>query len=466
MAAILVVDDERSMRDYLEILLRKAGHQVTAVAALGPAREVLATRPCELVITDLKLGNESGLDLLSHITEQKIPTELVVITAYATNDTAIEAMRRGAYDYLQKPFKNEELLIVSERALEKRRLIRENADLRSQLGKELILGESTPIREIRALVGKVAPTRTTVLVEGESGTGKELVARMLHLRSGRAGAFVAMNCGAMAAELVESELFGHLRGAFTGAVQSSPGLFRAADGGTLFLDEIGELPLPLQVKLLRVLQERTVRPVGGTESAPVDARIIAATNRSLEKEVAAGRFREDLYYRLNVVQIRVPPLRERPADVVPLARHFVARFADELGRPLMSLTTEVEQRLATYAFPGNVRELENAIERAVALSDSDRIGVEVLPASLRGATSQPGAEVSAQLPDAGIDLEAFLEATERRLILEALQRSQNVRTEAAKLLGLTFRSIRYRIAKLGVDAPADPRLPSGIDEPS
>ena len=455
MGAILVVDDERSMRDYLEILLRKAGHEVVAVGALGPAREALAQRELDLVITDLKLGNESGLDLLRHISAAHLEAVAVVMTAFAELETELEAQRLGAFLYLRKPFKNDEVLLVCDRAIEKRRLVRENAALRKQLGKELLLGETAEVREIRALVDKVAPGRTTVLIEGESGTGKEVVARMLHQRSGRAGQFVAMNCGAMAAELVESELFGHVKGAFTGAVHASPGLFRAADGGTLFLDEIGELPLAMQVKLLRVLQERTVRPVGGTESLGVDARIVAATNRSLEAEVAAGRFREDLYYRLNVVQLRVPPLRERSTDVVPLARHFVARFAQDLGRPLMRLSPEAEQLLAGYSFPGNVRELENLVERAAALSDVDLIGPDALPASVRGAPAALPADVGAQLPETGMDLEAFLEATERRLILEALARAGQVRTEAARLLGLSFRSIRYRIAKLRIDAGPD-----------
>jgi two-component system, NtrC family, response regulator PilR len=451
MGSILIVDDERSMRDYLEILLRKAGHQASSASNLSAARDAMSTRELDLVITDLKLGNESGLDLLNHVSQQRLPLEMVVITAFATTDTAIEAMKRGAYDDLQKPFKNEELLVIVDKAIEKRRLVRENAALRKRLGQELLLGDAAAIREIRALAEKVAPTRTTVLVEGESGTGKELVARMLHQRSGRSGAFVAMNCGAMPAELMESELFGHIKGAFTGASQASPGLFRAADGGTLFLDEIGELPLPMQVKLLRVLQDRTVRPVGGTDSIAVDARIVAATNRSLQAEVAAGRFREDLFYRLNVVQIRVPPLRERPDDIVPLARHFVSAFAQDAGRPLMTLAIETERLLAGFAYPGNVRELENIIERAVALSDADLIGPAALPAALRGGTIVT-ASPPAELPEGGMDLESFLDAIERRLILDALKRTGNVRTEAAKLLGLTFRSIRYRIAKLGVDA--------------
>jgi len=454
MGAILVVDDERSMRDYLDILLRKAGHEVVTAATLGAAREALAKRELDLVITDLKLGNENGLDLLKDVNQQRHPVEIVVITAYATTATAIEAMKRGAYDYLQKPFKNEELLVLVDKAIEKRRLVSENAALRRKLGGELLLGDAPAIREIRALVEKVAPTRTTVLIEGESGTGKELVARMLHRTSARAGAFVAMNCGAIPAELMESELFGHVKGAFTGAVQASPGLFRAAEGGTLFLDEVGELPLVMQVKLLRVLQERTVRPVGGTETLPIDVRILAATNRSLEAEAAAGRFREDLYYRLNVVQLRVPALRERPADVVPLARHFAARFAEDLARPLMKLAPETENLLAGFAFPGNVRELENIVERAVALSDSDLIGPEALPPHVRGAPIRQ-VSVTAELPTSGLDLEALLDATERRLIQEALKRTGNVRTEAAKLLGLTFRSIRYRIAKLGIDSPLE-----------
>jgi two-component system response regulator PilR (NtrC family) len=449
MARILVVDDERSMRDYLEILLRKSGNEVVAAATAPAALVAMGSSVFDLIVTDLKLGTGSGLEVLKAAREQRPPIEVVIITAFATTDTAIEAMKKGAYDYLQKPFKNEELLIVCQNAVEKRQLVRENEQLRRQLKRGVLLGESSSLHEIRALAEKVAPTRTTVLIEGESGTGKEVVARLIHDRSGRSGTFVAMNCGALAPELVESELFGHVKGAFTGAVVASPGLFRAAEGGTLFLDEIGELPLHLQVKLLRVIQERTVRPVGSTENLPVDVRIVAATNRSLQKEVAHGRFREDLYYRLNVVQLLLPPLRDRHGDAVLLARHFTARFAEELGRPLMRVSPEVEQALSRHSFPGNVRELENIIERAVALSDADLIGIESLPAPLRGRTPIQGAAVN-ELPPEGIDLEAYLEAAERRFVSQALARTGGGRTEAAKLLGLSFRSIRYRIAKLGL----------------
>ncbi len=452
MARILVVDDERSMRDYLEILLRKGGFEVVTAASVAAAEEALNHGGFDLVISDLKLGSQSGLELLAFVREKEIAVELVLITAFATTETALQAMKGGAYDYLQKPFKNEELLVISQKAIEKHNLVRENVALRHQLGKGTLLGDAPSIRAIRSTVDKVAPGRTTVLIEGESGTGKELVARLIHERSSRGGNFVAMNCGAMSAELIESELFGHVRGAFTGAIQASPGLFRAAEGGTLFLDEIGELSLALQVKLLRALQERAIRPVGGTESFAVDARILAATNRALQGVVAASRFREDLFYRLNVVPIIVPPLRERPTDIPLLARHFLARFAREFARPLMRLTSEAEQALVAYPFPGNVRELENAIERAVALSDVDLIGVESLPPGLRGshAAVGPPPGLAPQLPPEGMDLESYLEGVERHLLIQALDKTAGIKTEAAQLLGLSFRSLRYRLAKLGI----------------
>lgn len=452
MARILVVDDERSMRDYLEILLRKSGFEVVVAAGLAAGREALSQGDFDLVVSDLKLGSESGLDLLTFVKERQIGVELVLITAFATTETALQAMKGGAYDYLQKPFKNEELVIICQKAIEKRQLVRENVVLRNQLGKGSLLGEAPSILAIRAMVDKVAPGRTTILIEGESGTGKELVARLVHERSGRRGSFVAMNCGAMSAELVESELFGHVRGAFTGAIQASPGLFRAAEGGTIFLDEIGELPLALQVKLLRVLQERTVRPVGGTESFAVDVRIVAATNRSLKDEVAAGRFREDLFYRLNVVPVSVPPLRERREDILLLARHFLSRFAHEFGRPLTRLSADAEQALMGYSFPGNVRELENIVERAVALSDLELIGLDAMPPSLRGAPAPTAALDGANVPVGGMDLEAYLEDLERAFLIQALEKTAGVRTDAARLLGLSFRSLRYRLAKLGIRA--------------
>jgi two-component system response regulator PilR (NtrC family) len=456
MASVLVVDDERSMRDYLEILLRKNGYEVQTAPNLGVAKPLMESGGIDLVITDIKLGSESGLDLVAFVSERKLGLEIMVITAFSTTETAIQAMKLGAYDYLEKPFKNEKLLALCEKAVEKSALLRENARLRARLGSGDLLGESQPIRDIRALVDKVAPSRTTVLIEGESGTGKELVARRLHDRSGRSGSFVAMNCGAIARDLVESELFGHAKGAFTGAVSAGLGLFRAADKGTLFLDEIGELPLAMQVKLLRVLQERTVRPVGDTESYPVDVRIVAATNRSLQEEVTAGRFREDLYYRLNVVQILVPPLRDRSGDVLLLARHFVAHFGDEMGRPQVHIAPEVEAALMQYRWAGNVRELENVCERAVALTDGLEINVDALPPMLRGTSVvAPDPAVLNALPAEGLDLEAYLEATERRLLLEALKQAGGVRTEAARILRLSFRSLRYRLAKLGVRSAED-----------
>ncbi len=459
MAAILVVDDEASMREFLEILLTKQGHRVHTAAEVKDALARVAEGGVDLVITDLRLGAESGIDVLRRVKEVSPATEVVMVTAFATTENAIQAMKLGAHDYVLKPFKVDELRLVVEKALEHRALVQENRVLRHRVGKPRlaapeIIGHSAAIEEVRALVEKVAPTPTTVLVTGASGVGKEVVARAIHEGGDRRDQpFIAINCGAIPEGLIESELFGHEKGSFTGAVEAKAGLFEVAGSGTLFLDEVAELPLPLQVRLLRALQERRVRRVGGSADIAVAARIVAATNRELNDEVAAGRFREDLFYRLNVIQIRVPPLRARPEDVPLFVRHFLPRFAVEAGRGEMRLSSEAERRLFEYEYPGNVRELANVIERAVTLADGPEIQLSDLPPALRtppgGAAAPPSP--APELPDGGMDLQAHLDGIERRLLEQALGRSKGVKTEAARLLSLTFRSLRYRLAKFGID---------------
>jgi two-component system, NtrC family, response regulator PilR len=454
MASILVVDDELSMREFLDILLRKEGHEVSTAADAPSALGRVAQGDLDLVITDLRLGRDSGLDVLRAVKEAAPATEVVMVTAFATTENAIQAMKLGAYDYVLKPFKVEELRLVVEKALEHRALVAENRVLRRSAGapkEHDLIGASAPIAEVRELVERVAPARTTILVTGESGTGKEVVARAIHLRGGRHDQpFVAINCGAIPEGLIESELFGHERGSFTGATEAKPGLFEVAASGTLFLDEVGELPPAVQVKLLRALQERRIRRVGGSRDLPVAARIVAATNRDLGAEVQAGHFREDLFYRLNVIQIRMPPLRDRREDLPLFVAHFLDRFAAEQGRRPPRLAPEAERILLAHAWPGNVRELANVVERAVTLCTGDVIDPAVLPPNLRGSGAPAAPAAAAALPDGGLDLQAHLDAIERALLEEALARTGGVKTEAARLLSLTFRSLRYRLAKYGI----------------
>jgi two-component system response regulator PilR (NtrC family) len=453
MAKILVVDDEPSMREFLEILLRKQGHEVSSAGDLPGALSVAADGDLDLVLSDLRLGSDSGISLLEAVKRTAPATEVIIVTAYATTENAIQAMKLGAYDYVLKPFKVEELRLVVEKALEHRALVAENRVLRHRVGRggeeARILGRTAEIQQVRAMVEKVGRSRTTVLVTGESGVGKEVVARALHAQAQSGAPFVAINCGAIPEGLIESELFGHERGSFTGAVDAKAGLFEVAGSGTLFLDEVGELPPPVQVKLLRALQEKRVRRVGGSSDLAVAARIVAATNRDLAEEVKRGRFREDLFYRLNVIQIRVPALRERRDDIPLFLEHFLGRFAAEQGRPPPRLSAEAERLLLAHDYPGNVRELGNVVERAVTLCEDDLVRSEDLPPALRGPAEAPPAEASA-LPPAGLDLQAHLDAIEKTLLVQALERTGGVKTEAARLLSLTFRSLRYRLAKFGI----------------
>jgi two-component system response regulator PilR (NtrC family) len=468
---ILVVDDEQSMREFLGICLRRAGHEVALAQSGDEAIERLRSQPIDIVVSDLKMPGElDGLGLLQQIkggaihrtavpgaTPAPVDPEVILVTAFATTDTAVAAMKQGAYDYLTKPFQVDEINAVIGRALEKRALVEDNLALRDQLAGRArlaqLLGKSRAMQKVFELITKIHSLRTSVLITGESGTGKELVARALHSEGVRAKApFIAVNCGAIPEELMESELFGHKRGAFTGAIADNVGMFQEADGGTLFLDEIGELSLGLQVKLLRALQERRVKPVGASEELEVDVRMIAATNRDLEAEVARGAFRADLYYRLNVIEIRLPPLRHRHEDIPLLAEHFLRRFSAEHHRA-SKLSAEAMRRLESYEFPGNVRELENIIERAVALSSSALIGASDLPEvrTPRIAAPQP----PSALPPDGVDLDQLVSDYERTWVLRALEQTGGIRKRAAALLGISFRSLRYRLEKLGIDRGDD-----------
>jgi two-component system response regulator PilR (NtrC family) len=387
------------------------------------------------------------MEVLDAVRSRSADTQILMVTAYATTEQAVEAMRKGAYDYVQKPFKNHELLATLEKALEKRAIVAENQTLRAEVkarwSEGQLIGKSPAMDRLRDLIKRVANATTSVLITGESGTGKEMVARALHFQSPRAEEpFVVLNCGAIPENLIESELFGHVKGAFTGATAAKEGLFRAANGGTLFLDEVGELPPPLQVKLLRVLQDRKVRPVGGSAEVEVDVRVVAATNRDVESEVEAGTFREDLFYRLNVIRIEVPPLRERPEDIPVLAGYFLQKHAALQGRRL-EFSPEAMRWLAQQSYAGNVRELENMVERGVTLAPGSAVNRDDL-----GDTHPSKKAVNlSQIPEGGFELDDYLTQVERELLFRALDQAGGVRKKAAELLGMSFRQFRYRLAK-------------------
>jgi two-component system response regulator PilR (NtrC family) len=460
---VLVVDDEPGLRDVLEITLRRQGYRVTCCANTTSALEQLeqAAEPFPLVITDLVMPDGSGIDVLSAARSRSDQTQVIIVTAFSTVEAAIDAMRHGAYDFVTKPFSPAEIAELANKALEKSNIVAENKRLKAHLASmrptaDDDFGSAPVMRRVAALVSKAAAIRSTVLITGASGTGKERVARALHKLSDRKdGPFCVINCGALPENLMESELFGHEKGAFTGAASATKGIFRQASGGTLLLDEIGELPVSLQVKLLRVLQEKTVRPVGGSREEEVDVRLLAATNRDVEAAVSDGSFRQDLYYRLNVIRIELPPLRERDGEVRRLAVRFLDRFAAEMDRDPMRITPEAMRALEVYDYPGNIRELENTIERAVALASGNDIGLGDLPETV-GGFATPGLPAVTALPEKGCRLDDVLEIAERHLLSQALERTAGNRTHAAKLLGISFRSLRYRLAKHGFadDNPA------------
>jgi two-component system response regulator PilR (NtrC family) len=481
-AKILVVEDEASMREMLEVALKKSGYSITMVANLKDALAKIQSGLYDLVITDIKLPDGSGLDLIARSKTLPEKPPILLMTAFGSTDMAVEAMKLGAFHYLTKPFKLEELHLLINRALADSALVKENATLKKEMqmpySVDCMIGKSKSLKQLFSLIERVAETKTNILITGESGTGKELVARAIHYGGPlRSKPFVTINCGAIPENLMESEMFGHKRGSFTGAVVDKEGLFQVADGGTIFLDEVGELPLTIQVKLLRVLQDKSFRPVGGTDNLNVDVRIISATNRNLEDMVAKGEFREDLFYRLNVINIQTPPLRERKEDIPLLVEHFLRKYALGMGKTVKSISQAAMDILKNYEYPGNIRELQNIMERAVALEGRTEISVDSLPPTVKRAmthtsskaqdanavTEVPGAVARSNVASGSvsgapaledspfeqgcIDLEAKVADFERHYIEKALEKTGGVKKDAAKLLGLTFRSFRYRIAK-------------------
>jgi two-component system, NtrC family, response regulator PilR len=447
---ILVVDDERSMRDLLNIMLRQAGYDVTLAEGGERAIDALRSDPFDLVITDLRMRKVDGLAVLRAAKELSPQTVVLVVTAYASTETAVDAMKLGAYDYITKPFKLDEIRLIIEKALERKRLQDENVALKRQLTKdrgfENFVGRSRNMLEVFETIRKTADGTSTVMITGESGTGKELVALAIHRESPRrAGPFVSVNCGAIPEGLMESELFGHLKGAFTGAVTSTLGLFSAAEGGTLFLDEITEIPASVQVKLLRAIQEREIRRVGDTRDVKVNVRLIAASNRDLAKAVAEGLLREDLFYRLNVIPIHLPPLRDRREDIPLLVTHFIQKLSRDLDKKVGGLTPDAMTLLESYHWPGNIRELENVVERAMVLGSGEILGADALPPALL--TGPDTRDIRIELPASGLDLDDTLDRIERRYIQLALERTGGVQTRAAELLGISFRQFRYKLQK-------------------
>ncbi|HEY7726483.1 MAG TPA: sigma-54 dependent transcriptional regulator [Anaeromyxobacteraceae bacterium] len=450
--SVLIVDDDESMRHLLSVILRDHGWESRAVSSGEEALRELAARDHDLVLSDVRMPKMDGIALLSRALEIRPDVVFIAMSAYGSHEAALEAVKAGAYDYLRKPFRPDEVVLVIRKAEERERLRRENRRLRGELAREYrvdgMVGESEAMAEVLRQVRRVAPVKTTVLLAGESGTGKELVARALHELSPRAAfSFVAVNCGAIPAELIESELFGHVRGAFTDASRDRRGLAEEADGGTLFLDEIGEMPPGLQVKLLRFLQDEEVRRVGDTRARKVDVRVVAATARDLAEAVRRGEFREDLLYRLDVVRLRLPPLRERAGDVSLLAGHFLARFAGlRPGGGPRRFSAEALEALRTWRWPGNVRELEHAVERAVILCEGPEVREEDLPEAVRAPAP------AAPAPDAGGDLSVKrgTRALEEALIRRALERTGGNRTRAAELLELSYRALLYKIKEYGI----------------
>lgn len=462
---ILIVDDEPTFREVLSILLARQGYQVVEAASGAEALRVLRSQRCDLVVTDYNMPGMTGTELISQIRGASLAqlrdVPIVMLTGVGRNRDAVEAIQQGANDFVKKPFNNEELLIAIRRAMGLRALMEENTKLRKELqdqhGLENLIGSSPAMQNVYDMVRRVKDARINCLLLGESGTGKEMVARAIHYSGTRASKpFVAVNCGAIPDGLIESELFGHKRGSFTGALRDKIGFFQAADGGTIFLDEVGDMPLHTQVKVLRALSMRRVTAVGDVNEVEVDVRVVAATNKDLEAEVKSGRFREDLYYRLNVVRVELPPLRDRDWDFLLLARHFVRLYAQEYGKAVRDLSPEVVECLQNYSWPGNIRELRNAMEGAVALEQDQLISLRSLPRSIVGFTPSEEPVQLAQaegddFPEEGVVLDDILSEVERRYMFAALRKANDSKTQAARLLGMSFRSFRYRLAKYRTD---------------
>ena len=449
---ILVVDDEKSMCEFLEIMLKKDGYEVTSTTSGDKALELLDNNLYSMVLTDVRMPGVNGFEVLRKTKEVSPDTVVIMITAYGSPEGAVTAIKEGAYDYITKPFRVEEVKLTIKKSLERNNLIRENIRLRQEVEERYkfwnLIGKSPKMQRVYELVEKVAQTKANVLITGESGTGKELVAKAIHYNSARKDqSFVTLNCGAIPENLLESELFGHMKGSFTGAIANKRGLLEMAAGGTLFMDEIGELPLPLQVKLLRVIQEREFKRVGGTEDIKVDVRIISASNQDLQQKVAQGGFREDLFYRLNVIQIKLPPLRERKEDIPLLVNHFVRKYSAETGKEIEGVLPEALELLLNYDFAGNVRELENIIERSITLETSSTITERHIRSYLNERMMSKSMPPTLEIPEEGIDLNKVVEDLEKAFILKALEHTEGIKKKAAELLGMNFRAMRYKLAK-------------------
>jgi len=463
---ILIVDDEQSIREFLELVFNKEGYYVRTAASAVEGISLIESEKFDLIFLDIQMPQISGLEALVTFKKMDPTVEIIVITAFGTTEIAIDVIKKGAYDFMSKPFKIENLLITTKKALEKRKLAYENIMLKAQSNETYsyceMTGSSAPMLMLYEMIKIVAQTTSNILITGESGTGKELIAKAIHTNGPLNGKpFVTVNCGAIPENLIESEMFGHKRGSFTGAIADKVGLFETANSGTIFLDEVGELPIHLQVKLLRAIQERTIRRIGETSDININVRVICATNKDLQQMVRVGTFREDLYYRLNVIQINAPTLRERGNDIIMLANFFVEKYSKKLNKEINTLTEEAVVALKKYNYPGNVRELENIMERAVALCSSKVIRLQDLPphivdmyhseksTSLNGGVSR--VTPPSHIPDTGIELEKLVAEFEKDIIEKALKKTGGVKKHAAKLLGITFRSMRYRLEKYGME---------------
>jgi two-component system NtrC family response regulator len=454
METILIVDDERNYLVVLEALLSPEGYEIVTADSGQEALHLFRDSDIDLVITDMKMPGMSGMELLEACKGINADVPVIMMTAFGTIEMAVEAMKKHAFHYITKPFQNEQLKLTIKKALDNYRLVKENKLLSQALSERYkygnIIGKSKPMLKVYDMIEKVAPSRASVLITGPSGTGKELIAKAIHYGSPRKDRpFVSINCGALAETLLESELFGHERGAFTGAVAMKKGRFELADGGTLFLDEVGEMPAALQVKLLRVLQEMEFERVGGTKTIKVDVRVLSASNRNMREDVSEGHFREDLFYRLNVIHIDVPPLRERLDDIPLLVRHFISKYKEDTGKDRVALNPEVWKRLYQYNWPGNVRQLENVIERAVVLSNGETITLQDLPEDLRRAEAEFDVD---RLVPANVPLQVALEKIEEALIRRALGTCNNVQAHAADMLGITKSNIQYKMKKYNISA--------------
>jgi two-component system, NtrC family, response regulator PilR len=461
---ILVVDDEESIREFLEIMLKKENYEVTTAEDGQRAKDILSKKSFDMVISDMQMPHVTGIELLKYVKETYPDIVFMMITAFGTTETAVDAMKMGAYDYVTKPFKIDEVRLNIANALRSKNLETEVRVLKKELVKEYsfqnMIGNSAAMHSIFDLVKRVSQSPTNILVTGESGTGKEVVAKAIHYNGPlKDKPFVTINCGAIPENLMESEMFGHKKGSFTGAIVDKVGLFEVADGGTLFLDEVGELPMSIQVKLLRAIQERIIRRVGATDDMKIEVRIIAATNRNLEEMVAKGTFRQDLFYRLNVINIKTPSLRERADDIPLLASHFLKKYNEKLNKSISGISTEAMDILKAYNYPGNVRELENMIERTVALEAGSTILPESLPPIVNTTSGRKMASSQEiEMGDSGLDLDKVMGQIEKELLIKAIHAAGGVKKKAAKLLQISFRSMRYRIEKYNLGVVGDDEL--------